>query len=261
MTGQRATADIAGGAGATPAGTEQYAYEAWEEVTRNEPNLSSLAAPLTLSILTGPGPALSAVLPEDSDLTTNAGTGQEAVGQRIIVTGRVLDEHGEPIPDVLIEIWQANAAGRYNHPLDQRPLPLDPAFIGFGRASTDANGHYWFETIKPGPVPYRGEAMQAPHIVVTVHASGVAYPLVTRMYFADDPRNADDPFLQRVPEGRRHTLLASPERREGQAVYRFDIVLRGEAEELALESKVAMDAAAGGPSGAGKAETVFLALR
>jgi protocatechuate 3,4-dioxygenase, alpha subunit len=186
-------------------------------------------------------------------------------GERIRIEGHVYDGDGDPLFNVLLEIWQANSHGRYNHPRDQRPLPLDPAFTGFGRASTDAKGHYWFQTVKPGVVPYYGgDAMLAPHIVVTVFASGVAYPLITRLYFADDPRNDDDPILQRVPEHRRHTLLAHPEKRdggEGETVYRYDIVLRGEAEELVLEGKVAAEDAKDAPSGAGKAETVFLALR
>jgi protocatechuate 3,4-dioxygenase alpha subunit len=182
-------------------------------------------------------------------------------GERIRIEGYIFDGDGDPLFNVLLEIWQANAHGRYNHPLDQRPLPLDPAFIGFGRASTDARGYYWFQTIKPGPVPYEGEVMLAPHIVVTIHASGVAYPLITRLFFADHPDTPADPVLQRVPENRRPTLLAVPEQRDGETVYRFDIVLRGQAEELVLEGKIVGDAGDDAPSGAGKAETVFLALR
>jgi protocatechuate 3,4-dioxygenase, alpha subunit len=182
-------------------------------------------------------------------------------GKSIRIEGHIFDGDGDPVFNVLIEIWQANAAGRYNHPLDQRPLPLDPNFIGFGRASTDTNGYYWFQTIKPGEVPHDGNTMLAPHIVVLVHASGVAYPLLTRMYFEDDPRNESDPLLQRLSEDRRQSLFAKLEQRGGENIYRFDIVLRGQAEELVLESKVATDAATDAPSGVGKAETVFLALR
>jgi protocatechuate 3,4-dioxygenase alpha subunit len=182
-------------------------------------------------------------------------------GQRIRIEGHVFDGDGDPLFNVLLEIWQANAHGRYNHPLDQRPLPLDPAFIGFGRASTDARGYYWFETIKPGRVPREDGGLQAPHVVVTVHASGVAYPLITRLYFADEAGNDTDTLLQSIDENRRHTLLAAPEQRDGLTVYRFDIVLRGQAEELVLEGKVVADASQDAPSGAGKAETVFFALR
>lgn len=115
----------------------RYAYEAWEEVTRNEPHLSSIDEPLTLSELTSPFAAIAPVKPEESDLTTNAGTGGEAIGQRVVITGRVLDENGEPIPGVLIEIWQANAAGRYAHELDSWRGPLDPNFVGRGRSMSD----------------------------------------------------------------------------------------------------------------------------
>ncbi|MBP8948424.1 MAG: protocatechuate 3,4-dioxygenase subunit alpha [Candidatus Promineofilum sp.] len=182
-------------------------------------------------------------------------------GQRIRIEGHIFDGDGDPLFNVLLEIWQANAHGRYNHPLDQRPVPLDPAFIGFGRASTDAKGFYWFETIKPGRVLREDGGLQAPHIVVTVHASGVAYPLITRLYFADEPSNESDTLLQYISRDRRSTLLATPEQREGMTVYRFDIVLRGQAEELVLEGKIMADASKDAPSGAGKAETVFFALR
>lgn len=182
-------------------------------------------------------------------------------GEHIRVEGHVFDGDGDPLFNVLLETWQANAHGRYNHPLDQHSLPLDPDFIGFGRASTDARGYYWFETIKPGRVPREDGGLQAPHIVVTVHASGVAYPLITRLYFADEPGNENDTVLQYIAENRRHTLLAVPEQRDGATVYLFDIVLRGQAEELVLEGKIVGDAADDAPSGAGKAETVFFALR
>jgi protocatechuate 3,4-dioxygenase alpha subunit len=205
------------------------------------------------------GPYFSLGLMSEGD---NVLVRPDTEGQRIRVEGHVFDGDGDPLFNVLLEIWQANAHGRYNHPLDQRPVPLDPNFIGFGRASTDAQGYYWFETVKPGPVPEgTGEAMQAPHIVVTVHASGVAYPLITRLYFAYEPDNKTDSMLQRVPENRRHTLIAEPEQRDGAMVYRFDIVLRGQAEELVLEGKIAGEAGEDAPSGAGKAETVFFALR
>lgn len=197
------------------------------------------------------------MMPEGVNVLTQPGT----EGERVRIEGNVFDGDGDPLFNVLLEIWQANSHGRYNHPLDQRPLPLDPAFIGFGRASTDSSGHYWFQTIKPGPVPYEGDEMQAPHIVVLVHASGVAYPLLTRLYFADDPHNGSDPLLQRLSENRRQTLIARREERDGETVYRFDIVLRGQAEDLVLEGKIVEEAAGDAPSGAGKPETVFLALK
>jgi len=205
------------------------------------------------------GPYFSLGLMTEGD---NVLVRQDTEGQRIRVEGHVFDGDGDPLFNVLLEIWQANTHGRYNHPLDQRPLPLDPNFIGFGRASTDGKGYYWFETIKPGRVPHEGDIMQAPHIVVVVHASGVAHPLITRMYFAGDESNWSDPILQNVvPQGRRHTLIAVPrEERDGMTVYRFDIVLRGQAEDLVLEGKLGEEAGEDAPSGAGKAETVFFSL-
>ena len=154
----------------------------------------------------------------------------ETVGQRIRIEGRVLDGDGLLIPDAMVEIWQANAAGRYNHPADQGPAALDTSFTGFGRSGTDEKGDYWFETIKPGPVSFNETRLQAPHINVTIFARGLLNHLVTRIYFADEPANASDPVLQRVPEDRRATLLAKREQSENALVYRFDIVLQGENE-------------------------------
>ncbi len=153
--------------------------------------------------------------------------GPGAAGERIRVEGTVYDGDGAPVPDAAIEIWQANAHGRYHHPADTRDLPLDPAFTGFGRAGTDADGRYRFETVKPGPVPFDAAAAQAPHIVVTVLARGLLDHLVTRLYFAGEPANDADPILQRVPADRRATLLAARAVAGGETVYRFDIVLQG----------------------------------
>lgn len=205
------------------------------------------------------GPYFSlGMMPEGSNILVQPST----EGEHIRIEGNVFDSDGDPLFNVLLEIWQANAHGRYNHLLDQRSLPLDPAFSGFGRTSTDANGHYWFQTLKPGPVPFQhDDVMQAPHIVVLVHASGVSHPLITRMYFADDSGNEADPVLQKVPPNRRSTLLAKREERDGEIVYRFDIVLRGEAEDLVLEGKIVAEATDDAVRGTGKAETVFLALR
>jgi protocatechuate 3,4-dioxygenase, alpha subunit len=151
----------------------------------------------------------------------------ETVGERIRIEGRVLDGDGVPVPDALVEIWQANAHGRYNHPAQKEPAPLDPSFVGFGRSGTEDEGAYWFETIKPGPVPFDQERWQAPHICVTVFARGLLNHLVTRLYFEDEPTNAGDPVLQCVPEDRRATLLARREDRDTATVYHFAIVLQG----------------------------------
>ncbi|HEV8194472.1 MAG TPA: protocatechuate 3,4-dioxygenase subunit alpha [Ktedonobacterales bacterium] len=151
-------------------------------------------------------------------------------GERIRIEGLVLDGDGAPVPDALIEIWQANAFGRYRHPSDTRDLPLDPAFTGFGRSGTDAAGRFWFETIRPGAEPYDRQRMQAPHICVLVFARGLLNHLATRLYFDDEPVNADDPVLLLVPADRRHTLLARRDVADGRLVYRFDIILQGEGE-------------------------------
>src|SRR5438874_7747661 len=112
-----------------------YLYEAYQSTRMRAPMLPLIEVPFTLSELTGPGAVISASTPEDAGLTRNAGTGGDAIGQRIIVTGRVLDDHGTPVPNTLLEIWQANAAGRYLHKRDQWPGPIDPDFLGMGRSA------------------------------------------------------------------------------------------------------------------------------
>ncbi len=156
----------------------------------------------------------------------------ETVGERVRIEGRVLDGDRLPVPDALVEIWQANAHGRYHHPRDQGPAPLDPSFVGFGRSGTENEGLYWFETIKPGPVPFDQQRWQAPHICVTVFSRGLLNHLVTRLYFADEPSNANDPVLLCIPENRRATLLAPSQQEGTNVVYRFDIILQGEGETV-----------------------------
>lgn len=187
--------------------------------------------PLTASQTVGPffSPALLRADAERHVLTQPA-----TAGERIRIEGRVLDGDGVPVPDALVEIWQANTYGRYNHPADAGPAKLDPSFLGFGRSGTEEDGSYWFETIKPGRVPFDGTRMQAPHICVTVFARGLLNHVVTRLYFEDEPANASDPVLQRVPADRRPTLLArrvaDKELADKPLVYRFDIVLQGAGE-------------------------------
>ncbi len=154
----------------------------------------------------------------------------ETLGERIRIEGRVLDGDGVGVPDALVEIWQANAQGRYNHPADQREkAALDPSFSGFGRSGTDIAGLYWFETIRPGPVPIAGDGtpMQAPHIRVMVFARGLLNHLPTRLYFADEPSTPTDFVLQCVAAERRATLIAQPRTVEGRTLYRWDIILQG----------------------------------
>ena len=150
-------------------------------------------------------------------------------GTRIRVEGRVIDGDGQPVPDAMLEVWQANAHGRYNHPADQRDLPLDRAFTGYGRIPTDPDGRYEFTTVKPGAVPFGGERRQAPHISIVVLGRGLLNHLYTRLYFDDEPTNADDPVLELVPAVRRGTLAArrADDASDGAATYRFDVVLQG----------------------------------
>jgi protocatechuate 3,4-dioxygenase, alpha subunit len=129
-------------------------------------------------------------------------------GERITLSGRVVDGDGKPVSDAAVEIWQANALGKYAHPEDAQDKPIDARFRGFGRCLTDAEGSYRFRTIKPGRVPGPGGALQAPHIVVTLFMRGLLKHLLTRVYFPDDSANADDPVLQLAPSDRRATLVA-----------------------------------------------------
>jgi protocatechuate 3,4-dioxygenase beta subunit len=213
-----------------------YLYAAYRSTIRRAPSLPLVDVPLTLSELTGPGPTISMVTPEDADLTRNAGTGEEAIGQRIIVTGRVLDAQGMPVPHTLIEIWQANAAGRYIHQNDQWPGPLDPNFLGIGRCRSDADGMYRFLTIRPGAYPWKNHpnAWRPAHIHFSLLGPTWAARLVTQMYFADDPLLALDPIFNAIPtDAARQRLIAAyahdvtqPEWALG---WRWDIVLGGSA--------------------------------
>lgn len=175
------------------------------------------------------GPFFHPLVREGLNMLVTAAT----AGQRVRIEGVVLDGRREPVWDAMVEIWQANAQGRYRHPADQRAAPLDPAFTGFGRAGTDRQGAYWFETIRPGRVPFDRRSDQAPHINVAVFARGLLHHLCTRIYFPEDGPIATDPVLRTVPEHRRATLLARPGAPSGGTpVYRFDIVLQGEGETV-----------------------------
>jgi protocatechuate 3,4-dioxygenase alpha subunit len=157
-------------------------------------------------------------------------------GERIIIEGIVHDGSGTPLRDVLVELWQANAQGRYAHPADrQGGKALDPAFRGWGRACSDFETGLWrFETIKPGAVTGRDGVPQAPHLNLWIVARGINLGLNTRMYFEDEARaNAEDPVLRLIEwEVRRETLVGRREQRDGVPVYRFDIRLQGERETV-----------------------------
>jgi protocatechuate 3,4-dioxygenase alpha subunit len=153
----------------------------------------------------------------------------DATGERIRVEGTVYDGDGAPVPDCMLEVWQADAQGRFADPQDARALP-NTSFRGFGRCGTDGEGRYVFDTIKPGAVPDPDGKAQAPHLLLAVFARGMLRHLYTRIYFSDEKGNAADPVLAQVPADRRATLIA--QRQPGSAVYTLDLRLQGGAETV-----------------------------
>ena len=216
-----------------PAAGTQPAYDtpSYGSTHRRHPHQPLLRMPATVTELSGPR-FTPDKFPPLVDISRN--NGEEAMGERIIVEGRVLDEDGRPIPDTMIEIWQANAAGRYNHERDGHDAPLDPNFRGIGRAFTDAEGRYRYMTVKPGAYPWRNHhnAWRPNHIHYSLFGPGFATRLVTQMYFPGDPLLPLDPIFNCVPDpAARDRLVAAfdlgitqPEYALG---YRFDVVLRG----------------------------------
>jgi protocatechuate 3,4-dioxygenase, beta subunit len=195
------------------------------------PKAPLVLLPHSLTEITGPMLGEGKVQPGDADLTRqHAG---EPIGERIIVHGRVLDEDGRAIPDTLIEVWQANAAGRYAHDRDQHPAPLDPNFTGVGRCLTDADGRYELVTIKPGAYPWRNHdnAWRSSHIHFSLFGRSFTQRLVTQMYFPGDPLYYQDPIYNAVPEAARPRMISSFDLSrtvpEWALAYQFDIVLRG----------------------------------
>ena len=189
--------------------------------------------PAGLTEMTGPVYGHEALAPLDADLTRNGVRNGEPVGERIIITGRVLDELGRAVPNTLIEIWQANASGRYVHSADQHAAPLDPNFFGGGRCVTDQDGRYKFYTIKPGayPWPNHFNAWRPNHIHLSLFGTSFLSRLVTQLYFPGDPLLDLDPIFLGTPEAARERLVAKfsiDATEEGFALgYIFDIVLRG----------------------------------
>jgi len=188
----------------------------------------------SLSELTGPVYGEGALGPLDGDLTRNAVKNAPPIGERIIVTGRVLDEGGRPVRGALLEVWQANAAGRYIHKNDGHDAPLDPNFTGAGRCLTDENGAYRLTTVRPGAYPWRNHAnaWRPPHIHFSVFGRTFLQRLVTQMYFPGDPLLALDPIYNGVPDEKaRGRLIAHYDHDvtvpEWALGYRFDIVLAG----------------------------------
>lgn len=209
-----------------------YLYGPYRATVLRAPRQPLVLLPHTLSEITGPVYGHSDVAESDSDLTRqHIG---EPLGERIIVSGRVLDDNGRPVPHTLIEIWQTNAAGRYRHSRDDHPAPLDPNFTGAGRALTDENGQYRFVTIKPGAYPWQNHqnAWRPAHIHFSLFGPAFATRLVTQMYFPGDPLFRYDPIFQSIPDERaRQRLVAqfdlATTKPEWALGYQFNIVLRG----------------------------------
>jgi len=210
-----------------------YIYPDYKSTPLRGPTKPLVPLKQTLSELTGPVFGDDAVRALDDDLTKNNAKSGEVLGERIVVCGRVMDEDGRPVPNTLLEIWQANAAGRYAHEVDQHDAPLDPNFLGAGRAVTDADGLYRFTTIKPGayPWPNHANAWRPAHIHYSLFGPSYLTRLVTQMYFPGDPLLDLDPIYQSAPPGARELLVAefSLDRTEADFAlgYIFDIVLRG----------------------------------
>ncbi|WP_375415163.1 protocatechuate 3,4-dioxygenase subunit alpha [uncultured Bradyrhizobium sp.] len=166
-----------------------------------------------------------------NDAFTNDLVTPDAAGERIRIVGRVFDGDGAPVPDAMLEIWQADAQGRFADPQDKRAVS-NAAFRGFGRCGTSAGGEYSFDTVKPGAVPDPDGRPQAPHILLAIFARGMLLQLYTRIYFDGEAGNAADSVLALVPADRRATLIAARETGNGGAVYRFDIRLQGDGETV-----------------------------
>jgi protocatechuate 3,4-dioxygenase beta subunit len=211
-----------------------YVYPDYRSTQLRGPKNPLVILPHTLSELTGPAFGEDAVSEADADLT--AGHAGEPLGERIIVSGRLLESDGRPIRGALIEVWQANAAGRYAHRNDVHPAPLDPNFTGCGRTLTDDAGHYRFVSIKPGAYPWRNHpnAWRPAHIHFSVFGRAFTQRLVTQMYFPGDPLFDADPIFNSIRDPKaRGRLISSfdwetttPEWALG---FRFDIVLGGQA--------------------------------
>jgi protocatechuate 3,4-dioxygenase beta subunit len=198
------------------------------------PRLPLLSLEPSASELTGPTFGHGDIDPLDNDLLRNYAHGGDPIGERIIVHGRVLDENARPVPGTLVEIWQANAGGRYRHKNDTYLAPIDPNFGGCGRTLTDAEGRYAFRTVKPGAYPWRNwvNNWRPAHIHVSVFGTAFAQRLITQMYFEGDPLIARCPIVNTIPDPRAiDQLVAALDLNAtvpfDSIAYKFDIVLRG----------------------------------
>jgi protocatechuate 3,4-dioxygenase, beta subunit len=224
--------DVVGYRRPLPGTQPEYLYPPYVSSRKRSPSRPLILLPPTLSEVTGPVFGPSDVGENDNNLLAqHAG---EPLGERIVVSGRVLDEDGRPSPHALVEMWQANAGGRYRHGSDRHGAPLDPNFTGCGRAVTDGEGRYLFVTIKPGAYPWGNHenAWRPAHLHFSLFGRAFTTRLVTQMYFPGDPLLAYDPIFNSIPDEKaRHRLVSafdwettSPGRSLG---YRFDIILRG----------------------------------
>jgi protocatechuate 3,4-dioxygenase beta subunit len=209
-----------------------YDFPEYGSTARRAPKNPLLILPHTLSETSGPAFGETTVDELDADLTKQHE--DDPLGERIVVSGRVTDDRGQPVRNTLVEIWQANAAGRYAHQVDQHPAPLDPNFTGAGRCLTDDDGHYRFVTIKPGAYPWGNHpnAWRPQHIHFSLFGRAFTERLVTQMYFPGDPLLEFDPIFQSVRDPRARQLMVSSfdwetTRPEWCLGYRFDVVLGG----------------------------------
>jgi protocatechuate 3,4-dioxygenase beta subunit len=207
-------------------------FPPYTSTVKRAPKQPLVIIPQTLSEVTGPVYGHNRPQKDDNDLTV--GHAGEPLGERIIVSGRVLDENGRPVPNTLVELWQCNAAGRYKHVVDQHPAPLDPNFTGAGRMVSDAEGRYRFVTIKPGAYPWRNHhnAWRPAHIHFSLFGPSFLTRLVTQMYFPGDPLFPFDPIFNSVPDPKaRERMISkfdlSTTEPEWALGYQFDFVLRG----------------------------------
>jgi protocatechuate 3,4-dioxygenase beta subunit len=209
-----------------------YLYPGYRSTVKRSPSRPLVPLPHTLTEVTGPVFGYDDVKPTDSDLTRQHQG--DPIGERIVVSGRVLDENSRPVAHALIELWQANAAGRYRHAVDDHDAPLDPNFTGTGRVLTDGEGRYRFVTIKPGAYPWRNHynAWRPAHLHFSLFGIGLVQRLVTQMYFPGDPLIQYDPMVTSIPDEKARARLVSTFDWETTIpdtalAFRFDIVLRG----------------------------------
>lgn len=220
-----------------------YLHEPYGSTVKRAPQAPLVPLSHNLAELTGPVFGSDTIKPLDDDLTRNAVVNGEVLGERIIITGKVLDAQGHAVPNTLVEIWQANACGRYIHKNDQHDAPLDPNFLGAGRALTDQHGVYRFTTIRPGAYPWRNHqnAWRPAHIHFSVFGTSFLSRLVTQMYFPGDPLLPFDPIYNSIPDEKARQLLISEyahdvTQPEWALGYRFNIVLAG-SQQTPFETK------------------------